>query len=192
MTPPLHILLLAAGSSQRFGGDKRRARLGDATVLQTSLALALQTGLPVTLVLAAGDNASELVGEACHHPRLHIGYADDAALGMGHSLAFGIGQLEDARGAMVMLADMPWLATNTLGKLVAAFDGGNIVEPVYQGRTGHPVIFPHTCFAQLAQLRGDRGGRAIINNNPKLVTRVDVNDPSVHRDIDKPTDMASA
>jgi molybdenum cofactor cytidylyltransferase len=187
----LNIVLLAAGSSRRFGCDKRRQPLAGSTVLQTSLALALNTGLTVKLVLAGHEQDYQgLTVSLQSHPRLHIIYAEQSGLGMAHSLASGVSQLGDCNGVMVMLADMPWIEPSTLEQLIATFDGRSIVIPDYKGKQGHPVIFPRWCFSALTELTGDGGGKPIIQRHSDMVKLLAVNDANILRDIDTPADIS--
>jgi len=79
-------VILAAGNSRRFGSDKRHyPLLPGRTMLETSLARYQEVFERVFVVLRPDDKAwAHRLTDA------RIVYAEDAALGMGHSLAAGV------------------------------------------------------------------------------------------------------
>ncbi|WP_412460108.1 NTP transferase domain-containing protein [Pseudomonas sp. SC11] len=181
-------LVLAAGQGSRFGSDKRQAQLDDThTVLQATLARALESFDRVYVVLRPGDDPSTLgIGS-----RVRTVHAEHALDGMGASLAAGIDAMaaSDAHAVAVLLGDMPWIATATLTTLVCQADQQSIVLPCYQGRRGHPVIFGRRFWPALARLDGDHGGRALIEANPHACQVIEVDDPGILHDIDTPGDL---
>jgi molybdenum cofactor cytidylyltransferase len=88
---------------------------------------------------------------------------------------------------------MPHIMPSTTWRVVQALRSGAVLAaPFYGGRRGHPVGF-HAAFAQdLSHLDGDTGARSILQQNAGKLVRLDVNDPSVTRDIDTPGQLAAA
>jgi len=88
-------LVLAAGSSLRFGGDKRRALMADGrSLLVHSVERACAVFEEVRVVLRAGERAEALgLPSACR-----VISSVDCARGMGHSLAAGAASLADCAG----------------------------------------------------------------------------------------------
>ncbi|MFR0716093.1 nucleotidyltransferase family protein [Pseudomonas putida] len=183
-------LVLAAGQGKRFGSDKRQAHLpGGQTVLSATLALALEHFDVVTLVLRPDDDHQAMNID----PRVRVIRARQANVGLSASLAAGIAALQDssAQAAAVLLGDMPWIAQATLRSLCARAHAERIVMPVYQGQRGHPVIFGRAFWAALEQVKGDEGGRQVIQANAPACIRVEVDDPGVLLDIDTPADLSA-
>ncbi len=178
-------LVLAAGRAQRFGSDKRLARLPSGqSLLATTLARALDHFADVSVVLRPGDDA-QLLGI---DTRAHLVWAEQAERGMGASLAAGVTALlhTQAQAVAVLLADMPWVAPGTLQALCRQASAARIVLPLYQGQRGHPVIFGRAFWPALVQLQGDQGGRQIIQDNPQACVTVAVDDAGVVLDVDVP------
>ncbi|UVK85556.1 nucleotidyltransferase family protein [Pseudomonas sichuanensis] len=178
-------LVLAAGQGSRFGADKRRAVLGDGrSLLQHSVERALAVFDEVRVVLRDGESADVLglPATCCIVP------SPDAGLGMGHSLAAGAASLSDcdAQAAAIVLGDMPWILPQTYRRLVEAADPGAIVVPHYQGQNGHPVLFGHDYWPELAKLCGDEGARSVLQRHRDRVRVLDVDDSGVLRDVDTP------
>ena len=183
-------LILAAGLGRRFGSDKRTYRIKDGTPMLLATASRYAAVFPRTsVVLRPGD---EPIAEQLRqrYADVQIIFADDAHLGMGHSLAAGIRQVAGHWAfACIGLADMPFIESRTLQELWRSFQNGPpgcIVQPVFQGRPGHPVIFPRACFDVLAKLTGDQGARALLQDNPQMLVRVEVTDSGVIEDVDRP------
>ena len=181
------ILILAAGSSQRFGGEKRQATLTDGTtLLETTTRNALASGLPVAICLRPGDSELASSLEALGTQPL---FCPNATRGMGHSLADGIARLAAWEGVLITLGDMPFIKPATFCNAASALVPGGICQPDWQGKPGHPVGFSATWFDALTQLKGDAGARDIIKQNGEAVTRFPVDDRGILRDIDTPADL---
>lgn len=188
-------IVLAAGTSRRFGDDKRKATLPSGRmVIQQSIETALASFSSVLLVLRQDDaDFAAKLSAAINDPRMTVLLAPDSALGMGHSLANAVAAVRDWDAAFVCLADMPHISVHTLDLLKSAFiehQGEHpIIVPDYQGRWGHPVGFHSAYFDDIAALTGDQGARPVINNHEPRVIHIEVNDPGVLQDIDTPADL---
>ena len=107
---------------------------------------------------------------------------------MARSIAAGINAIpKSVTGAIVALGDMPSLSPNTLDAMITAF-GRSATHSIYipnkDGRRGNPVLFDRKHFAELSELSGDQGGKAIVEANSNAVREVIVSDPGVHKDFD--------
>lgn len=179
-------LVLAAGFSRRFGGDKRCALLGAGqTLLGASLALPCAQLEEVWVVLRPEDDSAALGVPA----QVQLVRSHCAELGMGHSLASGIRtvrQLTTASSVAIFLGDMPWIGADSLGYLRALASPEHIVVPTFQGQPGHPVIFGRRFWPALQDLTGDAGAKSVLQAHPQAVRRLPLNDPGILRDIDTP------
>ncbi len=194
----MHIagILLAAGRGSRFGGDKLIAPLHEAahgvaagTPIGVAAARNLVAALPESIaVVRRGDDALSALFRLAGIRIVECANADD---GMGASLACGVRATADADGWVIALADMPWIAPSTIAKVVQALvAGAGIAAPMHRSRRGHPVGFARRHYAGLAALTGDEGARNVIQRNAAGLTVVDVDDPGVLRDVDRPADLA--
>lgn len=114
----------------------------------------------------------------------------DADEGMGASLAAAVAASGDVAGWVIALADMPYIRSETIGKIAASLAAGAaIAAPAYRGERGHPVGLSARFRAALEALRGDEGARALLRKNASLVELIEVDDPGVCRDIDTPDDL---
>jgi molybdenum cofactor cytidylyltransferase len=107
--------------------------------------------------------------------------------GLSSSLHVGLESIDPrAEAALFVLADQPLLSPDTLLQLLYAYFGTEkgIVVPEYDGRRGTPVLFDRRLFARLQQVRGDTGGREVIEQLPDEVLTVPVDTAEVLTDVD--------
>jgi molybdenum cofactor cytidylyltransferase len=181
-------LLLAAGSSQRFGSNKLLYRLDDGQPMAVTAATSLRSACD-RLIAVVHPEAETLV-PLLRDAGCEIIPAADAAQGMGASLAAGVQATANANGWIVALADMPFINSGSHQRVRDCLQAGaSLVATQYQERRGHPVGFSKAWFAPLVALTGDQGGRAILENNAHRLTLCEVDDPGVLRDIDQVSDL---
>jgi len=189
-------LLLGAGFSRRFGSDKRRHLLtlpdGRRLPMLCATAELYARAFAETVVVVRAED-EDLRARLADETGVRTVIADDAAGGMGCSLAAGIRAVSGWSYAFVGLGDMPFVSAGTLTRLRAtmeqllARDGHrSILQPWHAGRPGHPVGFGGTHFRALAALSGDEGARRVLHDAPDDVVRLEVDDPGVLQDLDEP------
>ena len=166
LRPPT-VLILASGRGERFvasggRGPKLQALLGDKTVLQHTLDAVRRSALPWHL-------------EDSGHP------------GMGDSIAAAVRATTQAKGWLILPADLPLIQSNTLLRVAAALQDHDVVVPTYQGQRGHPVGFSARCAAALCQLSGERGAAGIVREFAAL--ELAVHDAGCVCDIDTVDDL---
>jgi molybdenum cofactor cytidylyltransferase len=174
-------IVLAAGSSVRFGSDKRHYRLGSGhTLLEQTLLCAQALFNERVLVLRHDDHG--LAQRFADHWRVVL--ARDAGLGMGYSLAAALTATQHWRGAVIALGDMPWVQATTYQAITEALQPNSLVVPYYQGQRGNPVGIGCQHFAALTKAEGDVGARALLQRHPELLQQVQVDDPGILKDLD--------
>lgn len=185
------VLMLAAGRSRRFGGDKRQAALGaEKTLLEQSISQFTSLGLRVFVSLSTASEddllAKSLVGES-----VEILRCERAIEGMGGTLAESVKKIGDTASILIALADMPGLSSETILQLLEKAQTENIVSPVYEGRRGHPVIFGRRFLPLLKNLSGDAGASQLIREYASSCVSVPVTDAGVVRDVDTAADLVA-
>lgn len=181
---PVGAILLAAGLSRRMGVAKLSLAVNGRPMLAHTLAAVKAAGLPALLVTGAHADAVRAV--AGHVPAVH---ADRFADGLAESMKAGLRAAPaEWIAALVVLGDMPFVQPRTLRMLADALAAGaSAVVPVQDGRRGNPAGFGRRSWPALLALEGDRGARAALDLLG--VVEVPVDDPGVHRDLDRPEDL---
>ncbi len=180
-------LVLAAGYSRRFGSDKRLYQLDGEPLLRHTLATVQAAGLGCRVCLHPGDGAIPL---ALGLDGVEFIECSAAERGMGATLAEGVRACQDWDGLLVVLGDMAWVQATTLETLWNRLTQDTLVEPVFKGRAGNPKGFGRACFADLAALDGDSGGRTVVQKYRTRLQAVPVNDPGILRDLDEAPERA--
>lgn len=176
-------VVLAAGSSRRFGGDKLDADLGGKALGKW-----------------ATDNV-ELVTDAHRfiviNPRVpvfatelkdwHFITNPEFENGIGSSIHSAVDALRDYDRIVFTLADMPFVEASLLAKLR---DGsGAVFTEQVDGKPGPPAGFPKEHFDKLSHLPGDRGAAFIANCIDFSLVSLNSNDHLT--DVDTRDDLTS-
>jgi molybdenum cofactor cytidylyltransferase len=185
-------VVLAAGSSTRFGAQKLLARLGDGTVVRSAVSRAAASGVDETIVVTGAD--AEAVAAALDGLGVRVVVNPDAAAGMSASIAAGVAACAaGTRALLIVLGDQPLVPAEAYAAVLAGYGtgGASIVAPRYTGGVrGHPVLFGAELFEELQSLRGDRGAREVIERDARRVRIVDVPFPAPV-DVDEPAALAA-
>jgi molybdenum cofactor cytidylyltransferase len=183
-------ILLAAGSSRRFGSNKLVVPLPDGTPLVLAVVRRLQ--LVVNAVIVVVHPQDQVLPELLATENVQVVICQNADAGMGASLAAGVAASGDARGWIIVLADMPAIQISTLQRVVQALDNGAVLAaPYHAGQRGHPVGFRSSVRDELLTLSGEAGAREILTRHAAAVVRLDVDDAGILLDIDTPADLAA-
>jgi molybdenum cofactor cytidylyltransferase len=184
-------VLLAAGSSRRFGSNKLLALLPDGTPLVLAALRRLRSVLESVIVVVHPQDT--VVPGLLAADRVQIVVCQHADAGMGASLAAGVAASSAARGWLIALADMPAIQVSTLQRVAQALDDGAVlVAPFHSGRRGHPVGLHSKFRDELLALSDDAGARVILARHAAVLTRLDVDDAGVLFDVDTPDDLELA
>jgi molybdenum cofactor cytidylyltransferase len=195
--PTLAALLLAAGSSQRYGTDNKLLAKIDGKPLITRVATALLGAQFGEIIVVTGHDAPLLEHTLKPISRtLRFAHNDEYNDGMGGSIATGVAALSpNMRGVLIAQGDMPDVDAALIGALCQRFikcGSDRIVVPwLGEGRQGNPVLWPRRLFADLAALNGDQGAKPLIKAAGDTIERVMISDTSAATDIDTPEQLAA-
>lgn len=183
-------VVLAAGTSSRMGRNKLLLTVGGLSLLRRAVAAARAGGLePVVVVLGYQSEHAlgELVGLPCE-PILNREYAR----GMNGSVRAGITAVpNDASGAVLMLADMPFVSGDMVRRLIACYRAtrAQLVVSRYGDVLAPPVLYQRDLFGELTgQDDGDGCGQRVILRHRAHAAEIRW-PSSMLTDLDSPEDL---
>jgi molybdenum cofactor cytidylyltransferase len=182
-------VVLAAGESRRMGARNKLTVSVEGSPMVARVVDALQ-GSRVERIIVVTGHEPERIREALGDRRVELVHNPDYAEGIASSIRTGIAALgEHADGALMALADMPWVCTDVINRLVDAFRSAaelSIFIPVFGRKRGNPVLWGSQHFPELLALSGDVGGKALFHRHSAAICYVDVQSPGVNVDVDTP------
>lgn len=187
--PEITGLLLAAGKSRRFGGQKLLAELhGQPIVLHSARSL---SSCDRVVAIIHGDDLE--LEKLLNAQDIETVINPEADLGMGNSIACGVKASQASDGWCILPADMPSVVTKTVEMVYKAIrDGAIIAAPFYRGQRGHPVGFSSTFSEELQSLEGDLGARYLLQRYAQDMHRIPTDDSGILMDIDTLNDLENA
>lgn len=187
---PVAGILLAAGTSSRMGSNKLLFALDGETVLRRAARTALDGGLsPLLVVLGheAERAGRELAGLPCQ-----VVINPDYQQGINSSLKSGVAALPaEARAAMVLLADMPFVTAEMIAGLVERYraSAAPLVISDYAGVNAPPMLYDRALFGELLEMTGEGCGRQVVKRH-REEAEVLAWPESALADLDVPEDYA--
>ncbi len=188
-------IIPAAGQSRRMGRTKQTLSYGSSTMVSAITQTVLAAGVERVVVVTRSELRDHL--QLPEDDRVEIAINDDAGSEMIDSIRIGLATLEGASnasggeppGVLVVPGDMPKVTAACCRACIAAFrkDADRIVIATYQGRRGHPVVFPLSLRASVDALTG--GLRELAAAHPDLVQEVETDDHGATMDVNTPDDF---
>jgi molybdenum cofactor cytidylyltransferase len=117
--------------------------------------------------------------------------------GLSTSIRAGICALStDTDGAMLLLADQPFVTRALLRRMVRVFEERppvrKIVAAAHRELVCPPVIFSREYFGELMELEGDNGAKSVIDRNKGALRLVKAGSRAVLADVDTWDDVLAA
>ena len=155
-------IILAAGQSTRFGGNKLLAPLAGKPLLAHTLqAIPKELFAQVLAVVSHSD-----VARLCLNCGVQVrGYEGGP---QSQSIRLGLKSIKQTDGCLFVMGDQPLCSSDSIRRLVAAFQQTpqEVHRLSYQDQHSSPTLFPAQLFPALMQLTGERGGMAAVGDNP--------------------------
>jgi molybdenum cofactor cytidylyltransferase len=193
-------IILAAGRSTRMGQAKALLPSGPTRQGPTFLARIATTlidGGAIDIVVVARADDRDV-----HHEIDALGtrarcvinaHADDGQLS---SLLVGLDAVDrpGVHGIIVTPVDAPYVRVTTVRALLITAESRRapIVRPTHRGQHGHPVVFSRRVFEELRHADRSLGAKAVVRAHAHDLIDLEVDDPGVLHDIDRPEDYARA
>ena len=177
-------IVLAAGASIRMNGRvKQLLPWRGETLIENAIELATQSHTDETLVVlgAHADAIQPFVEKTSAriviNPQWESGHATSIRAGL-RALA------PEIAAAIFINADQPFLTCEVINALIQCYRDTDapIIASVFAGKRGSPVLFDRAYFAELEDLRGEQGGRELLEKYP--VACIEFDDTRFGIDVD--------
>ncbi|MBX7150321.1 nucleotidyltransferase family protein [bacterium] len=180
------VIILAAGSSQRFQENKLLLSFAGSTILHHVIEKFIQLS-PSEIIVVTGKY-DEPIREALKNWPCKLIYNPDHVLGMSTSVRQGFSAIsKHSDAAFITPGDLPLFRADTLDLIVQNFSD-NIVIPVYNDQKGHPVLVNRSLIEWCLSHDEDKLLYKAIEFFTRNVKKIAVTDPGVVWDIDSRED----
>jgi len=180
------IIILAAGSSSRFGSIKQLLHFHNKTLLQHAIDEATASGAGPVIVIT-GANAEAVLKEI-NIQQVQVIFNDHWEEGMASGIVAGmqaaITYNNNIEKVIIAVCDQPFISSSLFKELYQTQENNtqHIVAAAYANTTGTPVLFTQKYFDALLGLKGNEGAKKILQLNAADVATVDF--PQGNIDID--------
>jgi len=191
----LAAVILSGGASSRMGSPKALLAYQGRPFLEHLLEVTVHPKIGVRRVVLGAH--AEPIAKSIALAADEIVINADWDSGQLSSIQSAIRSLpEGTDGLLLCLIDHPLISKSLVNELIEVFYASScvkIVLPVYEGRRGHPVIFPAALYQELLQAPVDRGARAVVwAHAPADVLELPTNEEGCVLNLNDPETMHRA
>ena len=184
----LGVVLLASGSSTRFGENKLLADFDGRPMVCCAMGAAMAAEPARAAVVTGYDSIAQLA-------KMH-GYEvivnDAPQKGQAHSIVLGVRAMADMDAVLLVVCDQPLLSCVSVKKLIVQFCGSDKGMACLCDEThrGNPAVFSSAHYNELLALAGDCGAKAILRQHEEDLLVVACVNPNELADVDTPQMLA--
>lgn len=178
----ISVIVLASGLSKRFNGNKLLYLFNGKPMIEYTFEKLKQIDFDNVLVVSRYSEVLEL---AKKHGFTGI-KNNDETFDISNTIKLGIDKIKNTSiGAMLIVADEPYLKVESIIKLVNSFlkNSDNICALSINKSPRNPAIFPKKYFNELLALNKNEKGKTIINKHLDDLILIETNEKEL-QDID--------
>jgi molybdenum cofactor cytidylyltransferase len=136
-------------------------------------------------VVVVSSDGSAAIEQALHGLPVTLVVNPDPSRGMFSSVQCGVMATTPSDVCVLLPGDMPFVQPATIATVIAAAGGGaHTVTPSLDGHPGHPVVCATTLRASIIAASADARLDHLMQQGDVMM--MDVIDPGVRRDVDRP------
>lgn len=176
-------IIMASGFSRRMNRNKLLLNLGNEAIIERVIKAAKNSAIDEIIVVYNNEDVRKLAQK--HGVKTVFNNRPDK--GQSESMKIGISSAcSQTQGYMFIVGDQPFLDSNTINTLIKFFkkESCYIVAPTYNGKRGNPVIFSSQLREKLLEVKGDKGGRQVIDEYIKQTKFISIDNKDIGLDID--------
>lgn len=167
-------VIIAAGRNDEF---EPLQTLGSITLAERNIVTLRHAGV-FDILVVTGYKADDLEHHLAKYDVMFFRNPNYERSEMIDSYRIGIGYLRDkCERILLMPSDIPFFTTETIRSLTDT--EGDFVQPVYNGRSGHPIILSSRIASRLDEYRGNGGLAGALAEFGIDPVQVEVDDPGI-------------
>ena len=177
-------IVLAAGGSTRMDPNlciKQLLPLVDDTLVGHSVKVSMKSKVN-TIKVVVGNRHKEVVS-SLRHVGVETVKNENWSIGQSESLKIGLKSLDDDIGAVIfLLADQPFVDSDLINALILKYyeTAALIVAPKVNGKQANPVLFDRDIWSELLMIKGDIGGRNVVDKYKGCVEWIEWDDSIIY------------
>lgn len=175
-----------------MGDFKPLLPLRGKTLIENSVGSVLSGGAETAVVVTGhrADEVEDVLRRAFGERVRFVRNAGYAATDMLCSIRLGAAALPACEAFFLLPGDMPAVAKDTYGKLLAAREreAASVIFPALRGRRAHPPLIDARLIPAILAYDGGGGLRGLWERYESGIRAVPVDDAGVRTDVDTPED----
>lgn len=159
----INLILLGAGSSKRFNGNKLLTKIKDKPMYMNIVENILDLNLNKIIFVTQYEEIKKQLVDY----NIQVVMNENSELGISHSIKLGIEADNNCDGYMFIVCDQPFIRAETMKALIDVFikSGKGMACVEYNNQLGNPAIFSKKYKAELINLQGDVGGKFVMRQH---------------------------
>lgn len=185
----MNAIILAAGFSTRMGTLKQVMAFEDKPMIRRVAEPLLAAGLELIVVIGFERDRVQAVLEDMPCKYALNAHPED---GMFSSVQLGCLAVPTGEACLLSPCDCPGVRTETIRQVQTTLERerNKVIIPTFQGRRGHPAGLPAVLVERIRRLPPDTPGlNSLWRDQPEMVVHLEVPDPAILRDFDRPEDF---
>lgn len=172
MEPKIGCLVMAAGNSTRYQGNKLAAVFRGKPIIEYALDAVPAERFSVVTVVTQYPEIEKMAAQR----GFTVIRNEHPDWGISHTIRLGTEAMITCSAILYMVADQPLLDDASVERILECWRQHpcNIVGASHNGKRGNPCIFPKEYFEELMALEEDHGGNTVIRRYPDRLLTVEV------------------
>jgi molybdenum cofactor cytidylyltransferase len=196
----LAAVILSGGASSRMGSPKALLAYQGRPVLEHLLEVTVHPKIGVRRVVlgAHAESIARNIVLAANEILINADWEKGQLSSIQAAIRsfpnFKEGAAPETDGLLLCLIDHPLISNDLVNQLIEQFYAARdkIVLPKYEGRRGHPVIFPAALYGELLHAPADKGARAVVWAHAADVFEVPTNEEGCALNLNDPETLLRA